>query len=629
MKKITALICLIQISIIHYGQIIDHNCTNLQNIPVTYIDQARASLHIAYEHTSHGSQIIDGMTGLFNWKGNTYLWNNGGFIGGLDIHDNGITGGSDLGSPDWTSWAASTRSYLKNSSNSDINVVMWAWCGQVSSATESNINTYLNLMTSLESEFPKVRFVYMTGHLDGTGINGTLNIRNQQIRNYCRDNNKILYDFADIESYDPDGSYFLDKGANDNCDYDSNGDAFPDRNWATVWQNSHTINADWYNCPSAHSQPLNANRKAYAAWWLFARLSGWNGLPPAIPVSGITITGSIGTSSIPVDNGTLQLTTSVSPANATNNAVSWSLSNGTGQAEINSSGLVTAVSNGTVTARATAIDGSGAYGIIEITISGQIIPVTGISVKSESGPTTISINKGFLQLIADVRPLNATNSSVTWSIAGGTGQASVSNTGLVTAYSDGTVTVVATSADGSSISGIIEITISNQLIPVSDITVVVEGGSNIITSDKGSLQLTTQISPEIATNKSVSWSIVNITGQAAISPTGLVTAIEDGLVTVLASANDGSGVNGNLDINIRVNDPLVVIVKENRISIPLEGNYRDAKLSLYDLQGHLIEIQNVNGNLFEFDISALQSGIYIVVLSRSIVLKVAKVIIRS
>ncbi len=34
---------------------------------------------------------------------------------------------------------------------------------------------------------------------------------------------------------------------------------------------------DWYSCSSAHSQPLNANRKAYAAWWLWARIAGWDG----------------------------------------------------------------------------------------------------------------------------------------------------------------------------------------------------------------------------------------------------------------------------------------------------------------------------------------------------------------
>jgi hypothetical protein len=32
---------------------------------------------------------------------------------------------------------------------------------------------------------------------------------------------------------------------------------------------------DWYECGAAHTQPLNANRKAYAAWALFARLAGW------------------------------------------------------------------------------------------------------------------------------------------------------------------------------------------------------------------------------------------------------------------------------------------------------------------------------------------------------------------
>jgi hypothetical protein len=116
----------------------------------------------------------------------------------------------------------------------------------------------------------------MTGHLDGTGTNGNLNIRNEQIRNYCLTNGKILFDFNDIESYDPDGNYYLDKDANDNCDYDSDGNGSLDKNWAIDWQNSHTINVDWYDCSPAHSQALNGNLKAYAAWWLWAKLAGWD-----------------------------------------------------------------------------------------------------------------------------------------------------------------------------------------------------------------------------------------------------------------------------------------------------------------------------------------------------------------
>ena len=72
-----------------------------------------------------------------------------------------------------------------------------------------------------------------------------------------------------------------------------------------------------------------------------------------------------------------------------NKTVTWSVVNGTGQATINSTGLVTAVSNGTVTARATANDGSGVVGSLVITISGQVIPVTGITVTGAGGSSVI------------------------------------------------------------------------------------------------------------------------------------------------------------------------------------------------------------------------------------------------
>ena len=81
--------------------------------------------------------------------------------------------------------------------------------------------------------------------------------------------------------------------------------------------------------------------------------------------------GTNQSNTITTNKGILQLTSSVLPSNATNKTVIWSLLNGTGQASINSSGLVTAISNGTVTARATSTDGSGVLGIIIITISNQ------------------------------------------------------------------------------------------------------------------------------------------------------------------------------------------------------------------------------------------------------------------
>lgn len=265
--------------------IIDHSCIDLSDIPSQWITKAKTDLHIAYGHTSHGSQITEGMSGLVSFKGSTYAWNNGGTDGALDLRDYAMPG--DLGNPNYTQWETETRSYL--SSHTDINVIIWSWCGEVSPATETNINTYLSLVNGLEEDFPDVTFVYMTGHLDGTGLTGNLHLRNEQIRNYCRTNKKFLFDFEDIESYNPDGIYFGDKKPNDGCNYDFDGDgttessgdpSLPqggDKNWAVDWQNSNTKGVDWFQCGSAHTQPVNANMKAYAAWYLWARIAGWEG----------------------------------------------------------------------------------------------------------------------------------------------------------------------------------------------------------------------------------------------------------------------------------------------------------------------------------------------------------------
>jgi hypothetical protein len=253
--------------------IIDHKNLNVSAIPTQWINQAISTLHIAYGHTSHGSQLTTGMQCLANHLGSQYGWSEGGAGGKLDIRDSFVC--CDLGNPDFVTWAASTETYLN--SHSEINVVIWSWCGQVSWASEENIDQYLDLMATLENKFPAVTFIYMTGHTDGTGLTGQLHINNEHIRNYCISNNKVLYDFEDIESYNPDGIYFGDKMTNDACLYDSNGDGTPDTNWATQWQSTHTEGADWFNCEAAHTQPLNGNMKAYAAWYLWARLAGWDG----------------------------------------------------------------------------------------------------------------------------------------------------------------------------------------------------------------------------------------------------------------------------------------------------------------------------------------------------------------
>ncbi len=103
-------------------------------------------------------------------------FNNGGNNGALDLHDYAMSsyGADDLGSPDRTAWVTATSEFLNDPENADVNVIIWSWCGQVSSADSTDIEPYLDLMTALEDSFPSVKFVYMTGHLDGTGEEGNL-----------------------------------------------------------------------------------------------------------------------------------------------------------------------------------------------------------------------------------------------------------------------------------------------------------------------------------------------------------------------------------------------------------------------------------------------------------------------
>ncbi|MDD4052068.1 MAG: FG-GAP-like repeat-containing protein [candidate division Zixibacteria bacterium] len=215
------------------------------------IETIKQDFRLFYGHTSHGSQIVTGMT-MIRDENSLYDFNNGD--GTLSLTEYG----GDLGNAEDTAWVAVTRQALNEPGNT-FNVVMWSWCGQVSWATEEGINIYLGAMNQLEQEYPDIKFVYMTGHLDGGGPTGNLYLRNNQIRAYCAANDKILFDFADIESYDPDGVYYPDE--TDYC------------NWCTDWCTTHTC-PDCGDC--AHSQCFNCYQKGKAFWWLMAGMTGWN-----------------------------------------------------------------------------------------------------------------------------------------------------------------------------------------------------------------------------------------------------------------------------------------------------------------------------------------------------------------
>ena len=90
------------------------------------------------------------------------------------------------------------------------------------------------------------------------------------------------------------------------------------------------MDADW-----GTTDPETANQNG--TWQVGARIYSTQ----MVPVTNISVQGAFGSATIDTDNGTLQLSAEVLPANATDKSVEWSVTNGTGQALISPSGLVT------------------------------------------------------------------------------------------------------------------------------------------------------------------------------------------------------------------------------------------------------------------------------------------------
>ena len=120
----------------------------LRSIPTNYIDLARNNLHVAYQHTSHGTHVSYGLFGLQDFKsGDDVLFgitNRNPTANKLDFRDNALAryaaqgeDASDL-SRNETAFIQATRNYLDDPDNAVINVVMWSWCNIAGHNVEGN-----------------------------------------------------------------------------------------------------------------------------------------------------------------------------------------------------------------------------------------------------------------------------------------------------------------------------------------------------------------------------------------------------------------------------------------------------------------------------------------------------------
>ena len=166
---------------------------------------------------------------------------------------------------------------------------------------------------------------------------------------------------------------------------------------------------------------------------------------------------------ITTPKGTLQLIIDVTPANVLVKTCDWYVEGpATGGISVSPAGLVTAYVNGTYYIRGTLQDGSGVHDFFEVIVTGQEPKlVTEITVKEEDGNTEITDDGGYLNLIATIKPNDASVRDVEWTVSDQS-KARITADGRLVAKCDGKVTITSTAKDGSGVKATYEVTLSNQ-----------------------------------------------------------------------------------------------------------------------------------------------------------------------
>ncbi|GHV11094.1 hypothetical protein FACS1894219_01690 [Clostridia bacterium] len=280
----------------------------------------------------------------------------------------------------------------------------------------------------------------------------------------------------------------------------------------------------------------------------------WNGTrreskftftPSTIAVSGITVSNA----AVTLKAGeTKKLSAYITPANASNQSVTWASSN-SNVATVDGIGNVTAKAKGT--ASITAKSNNGKTAVCAVTVTETIVP-TALTLNTY----TLTLNAGqSAYLTATITPTNAENKTVTWT-SSNTNVATVSSTGVVTAQNiNGYATITATTSNG--LTKNVAVNVLQSVLPTG-ITLY----PTALTLEIGQISpVTATLTPNNVTDKTVTWTSSN-PNIASVSNIGAVSAISAGTATITATTVNGLTKSINVTVNPKISFTTPVIGRE-------------------------------------------------------------------
>lgn len=230
-----------------------------------------------------------------------------------------------------------------------------------------------------------------------------------------------------------------------------------------------------------------------------------------------------------------------------------------------------------------------------------------------------------LDLSSVVEPANS-RQRIAWSVINGTGKATISTMGVLTADTiRGTVIVKATALDGSGVVSEKLIMIDTLFVALTKIEITAPDDS--IKTNRGTLQMSIGTwEPAYASKKQVTWSVDNVALATINANTGLLRGAEGakGIVKVIAVATDGSEVSdtmaitivGPSDINKEVTrDQFVIYPNPANNVLNIDNVTEITTIAIYNILGSkVMEINNSNDKI-TLSTAALSRGVYILYLT--------------